>query len=70
MRRKERNSDLYDWKFLPDPGITLEKRKEAPERNVGPYMRYNKMKVKRNSMPNLNPLGKNMRKKGKLFYSL
>lgn len=64
MRKKERNSDLYDWKFLADPDIILEKGKEAPEGNVGPYMRYNKLKLKGNSSPNSNPLGKKkMRKK-------
>lgn len=43
MRRKERKSDLYDWKFLPNPDIINEKGKEVSERNVGPYTRYNKL---------------------------
>lgn len=65
---KERKSDLYDWKFLPDPDITLEKGKEVPERNVGPYMRYKKLNLKRNSMPNLIPLGKKYEKKRRERY--
>lgn len=48
MKRKKRKRALYDWKVLPDPDIILEKGEEAPERNIGPYMRYNKLKLKGN----------------------
>lgn len=48
MKRKKSKRDLYDWKVLPDADIILEKEEEAPVRNIGPYMRYNKLKLKGN----------------------
>lgn len=42
MRRKERKSDLCGWRVLPTPDIINEKKKDVPERNVDPYMRYHK----------------------------
>lgn len=40
MKRKEGKSDLCGWRVLPTPDIINEKKKDVPERNVDPYMRY------------------------------